>query len=217
MQHLWSKDYFGIFNFRFYHLGEWSDVVIDDFLPTLEGKLIFSSSKDHNEFWPALLEKAYAKYVGNYAKLSGGSPLTAALHFCEGFSNTYETSEYQDKIQELFEDLKAAKEKSSIVTCSTHYFRDRIGKESVKLGLRTNHAYVVTGLCQIEYESISKNVQLIRIHNPWGCGEWMGAWSDYSDEMKSLTSIEKEQIDADIEDDGEFYMDMNDFVKVKQN
>ena len=43
------------------------------------------------------------------------------------------------------------------------------------------------------------------------------AWSDYSDEMKSLTSIEKEQIDADIEDDGEFYMDMNDFVKVKQN
>ena len=40
-----ESDYFGIFHFRFYHLGDWIDVVIDDYLPTIDGSLIFAHSK----------------------------------------------------------------------------------------------------------------------------------------------------------------------------
>ena len=62
--------YTGAFEFIFFKQGKYTRIIIDDFLPTVDGKLVGISSCNHREFWSALMEKAYAKLNGSYSDIA---------------------------------------------------------------------------------------------------------------------------------------------------
>ena len=62
----------GFYKIRICVNGEWSVVVVDDYIPCqINGGPIFTRGNG-NELWVMLIEKAYAKAFGNYNALEGG-------------------------------------------------------------------------------------------------------------------------------------------------
>lgn len=59
-------------------LAQW--VLLDDYLPTKYNKPCFAHSDREGELWPCLLEKAWAKLHGSYARVESGQPSVAAAH-----------------------------------------------------------------------------------------------------------------------------------------
>ncbi|KAF7709047.1 calpain-8-like [Silurus meridionalis] len=201
-----EKDYAGIFHFRFYRNGQWVDVVVDDQLPTINGKLIFVHCKTCNEFWPALLEKAYAKVCGSYAALNGGF-ISDGLHDFTG--GTYKTFELMKASDNLWDLMEQAVKRRAVMGCGTP-----LGATSANTvlpnGIVEGHAYTISGVTKVKVQN--KVVKLVRLLNPWGKGEWKGDWSDKSPLWKQVSKQDRETWLED-KNNGEFWMSMEDFCK----
>ncbi|KFW10700.1 Calpain-14, partial [Eurypyga helias] len=211
-----ERKYAGIFHFRFWHFGEWVDVVVDDRLPVNEaGELVFVSSVYKNVFWGALLEKAYAKLYGSYEDLQIGQVSEALVDFTGGVNIRIKLAEAPP---DLWDILTRATYSRSLMGCQTH-----LGNESfifsvsltciqatkvLKNGLVAGHAYTVTGIRKVTCQYGPEN--LVRLRNPWGKIEWKGDWSDSSCKWELLSPKEKILLRKKKED-GEFWMSLRDF------
>ncbi|KAM9466447.1 calpain-1 catalytic subunit [Clarias gariepinus] len=209
-----QKDYVGIFHFRFWRFGQWVDVVIDDKLPTISGQLIFvrpqipttPQSPGIVEFWPALLEKAYAKVCGSYADMKFGWVSEALKDFTGGVHMTLDLQ--NESPQNVFDLIYRAAKANSLMGCGTPGNAQR--NPTQNNGLVEGHAYTVTGVTMVT--SSGKQVQLVRLFNPWGHTEWNGNWSDGSNTWLTVTDEERKTY-ARFGNDGEFWMSMEDFCK----
>ncbi|NWX02147.1 CAN14 protein, partial [Caloenas nicobarica] len=197
-----ERKYAGIFHFRFWHFGEWVDVVVDDRLPVNEvGELVFVSSVCKNVFWGALLEKAYAKLYGSYEDLQIGQVSEALVDFTGGVNTTIKLAAAPP---DLWDILTRATYSRSLMGCQTHLGTTKV----LKNGLVAGHAYTVTGIRKVTCQYGPEN--LVRLRNPWGKIEWKGDWSDKSYKWELLSPKEKILLRKSKED-GEFWMSLRDF------
>ncbi|XP_005932705.1 calpain-5 [Haplochromis burtoni] len=223
----WDKDkpnsYAGIFHFRFWRFGEWVDVVIDDRLPTVNGQLVYCHSNDSNEFWSALVEKAYAKMYGCYEALDGGNTADALVDFTGGVSEPMDLIENgykqdEEKQHELFERVLKVHNRGGLISCSIRATTQADMEARLDCGLVKGHAYAVTDVRKVRLGHgllayfRSDKLNMIRMRNPWGKREWNGPWSDSSEEWQKVSKSEREKMGVTVEDDGEFWMTFDDFI-----
>ncbi|XP_056021322.1 calpain-B-like isoform X16 [Ostrea edulis] len=202
--------YCGMFRFHFWRQGEWVEVVVDDRLPTYYGQLTFMHSVDKNEFWSALLEKAYAKLEGSYESLKGGSTCEAMVDFTGGVSEFFDLKKAPPN---MFSIMLKASQRGSLMGCSIDADPNEL-EARVDNGLVMGHAYSITSviLMDIETPSMSGKIPMVRIRNPWGNeAEWKGRWSDQSREWSLIPDSQKKAIGLTFDDDGEFWMSFDDF------
>uniref|UniRef100_A0A8K9UX71 Calpain-3 n=1 Tax=Oncorhynchus mykiss TaxID=8022 RepID=A0A8K9UX71_ONCMY len=165
-----TENYAGIFHFQFWRYGEWVDVVVDDRIPTSNNQLVFTKSFRKNEFWSALLEKAYAKLHGSYEALKGGNTLEAMEDFTGGVTEFFEMSEAP---KELYKIMKKALERGSLMGCSIDVSQSALLPSHCETetanGLVRGHAYSITALEEvwlwISFEDFKKNFTKLEICN----------------------------------------------------
>ncbi|XP_064594620.1 calpain-8-like isoform X2 [Liolophura sinensis] len=207
--------YAGIFLFRFWSYGAWRDVVIDDYLPCNEAGLLYCRNREEpNEFWAALLEKAFAKFYGSYQRLEGGFIHYALLTLTGGITEVVDLdSTSLPSPHRLYHMLARSHAMNAFIGGAIFKPKGSGAREiKKKNGLFMGHAYSVTGFQQVMFES--QTVYLLRVRNPWGKGEWRGMWSDrwlqrahFSEEQRRLLNVKG------LRHDGEFWISIEDFME----
>jgi hypothetical protein len=198
----------GCYAVKVCNVGMWTTILLDDYIPCSAStkKPIFSRSNG-NELWVLLLEKAWAKIYGSYARIEAG--LTReCLHDLTGAPTKYYLTGNTKKNEEIWTEISNGEKKDFVMTCgSGDFFSGADLMTSV--GLVGSHAYSLLAALTVK-DRYGRDVRLVKLRNPWGQGEWKGAWSDASADW---TPELKRQLKIENVDDGIFYMKYEEMLK----
>ena len=75
----------------------------------------------------------------------------------------------------------------------------------------SGHAYSILTVRQASGEAAQPRT-FLRLRNPWGKGEWQGAYSDHWPGWAQHPRL-REELNVEAKDDGAFWMSMDDFAK----
>ncbi|CAI8004166.1 Calpain-5, partial [Geodia barretti] len=155
----------------------------------------------------------------------GGQTGDALVDFTGGVNEAinigeggYENDE--DKKTELFEKMVEAQKHKAMISCSIALSEGDAPEKQLDCGLIKGHAYAITDIRKMSLSSglmsilgrRSGNLMMLKLRNPWGKKEWNGAWSDQSEEWKKVPAKEREKMNIKIDDDGDFWMELHDWV-----
>ncbi|CAG9857018.1 unnamed protein product [Phyllotreta striolata] len=196
-----GDQYAGVFRFRLWWCGEWTEVLVDDRLPTVHGKLAFLQSQTAEHFWPGLLEKAYAKLHGSYEALKYGSLLDGLSDMTGGVAESIPLR--RDAPQACARLLYRLLDMTSIVTSSCDQTRGGQEKGPTDGAQPIAVNYRILGVERRETFD-GDGVDAVRLKNP--LGDWMFGAPEWSDE-------ESDRIECK-SGNGEFWMPLSRFLEL---
>lgn len=225
---------YGIYVFRFFKNFDWRYVIIDARIPCYKANKqpVFARCLNISELWVPLIEKAYAKLHCCFESLVSGfidDGLTDMTGFVAEKLNLHDKDGvFPNKklgTEDSFWDyLKARREESSMLGCSRadETVEGQVIIDGEPTGILSRHAYGLLDVFEIVGENDGITYRLLRIRNPWGKTEWVGDWSDSSEQIqtykKELTDyISKLGDDEKFElgaEDGTFLIEYKDWSTI---
>jgi len=222
VNHSPACEQYGVYTVRFYKGGEWKDVVIDDRLPcTQDRHFLFARAKDPTELWVPLLEKAYAKLHSCYECLSEGTMGYALKDLTAGAPQTVKFSDpdVESRIKNgmLWKEAENLLRSGSLLGCAVREEGKKGHKQANRSGLLAGHTYAVLELKEFDLKRMGMPafrddpiLRLIKVRNPWGKGDFNGAWSPKSEYWKKYEQIALECRFKEFEQ-GSFWIASQDF------
>lgn len=203
---------YGIYGIKFYFETRWYVVVVDDLIPCAEksGLPLFVRSMDPNEFWPCIIEKAFAKLYGGYNRIRGMAMRDVWPALTGGLSQVYSIGEFLKPASGKGKAVKPAQADADFWDVLLSWQSVRafmcISTETrqAEVGILNNHAYAILECVE------AVGHRLIRLRNPAQNVEWKGDWSDdsplWTEEMRVAVGEEK----VVSMKDGNFWMSLTD-------
>jgi hypothetical protein len=181
-------------------------ILVDDYFPTANGNVKGMRSKDGDELWSMLVEKAFAKHYGSYRSMASHTMGEALEMLTGGEVVSHIPSKIRDEPEDkenLWQKLVTYTQNKWLMALSTDQ-----DDESVKdQGLVHYHAYTMLAAIEIPW---ANNLRLCKVRNTWGFYEWSG---DYSDKSDKWTKELREYLKVEDANDGVFYLTFDDLLK----
>jgi hypothetical protein len=145
------------------------EVEVTDKVPVSRknSRYIYCRSNDNNEIWPALYEKAFAKWITknntdepNISATAGGNPVQAMAQLCDKKPYYYSTNNCYRRVRE---NCRSRRTFNPMITWTYPS-----GKNYRGSNIAANHAYTILGW------AYHNNQKYIVLRNPWGVFEPTG-------------------------------------------
>ena len=172
----------GVYGISMYALGVPHTVLVDDYIPMKKDRRgrysnLFSSVKGEKNggdeaLWGSIIEKAFAKFYGNYYHIEGGWSHKAIEAFVGGPYEIIQHYEKDNKDNEI----------TDVDTLWTRLMAHDLNHEmfganpdrNPKNGIVPHHAYTTLGVTDLV-----PGERLVHVRNPWGKKErYTGPWCD---------------------------------------
>ncbi|EGZ27715.1 calpain-like cysteine protease C2 [Phytophthora sojae] len=219
----------GAYALRLYQNCQWETVIVDDYFPVLydtaereaagleadedaelsvSAGAAFAHSRDFEELWVPLVEKAFAKYYGGYAALERGYVHHAlrVLSGCECEEVFLAPAARGALKKTLWQQLKLFRKNRFLLGAAS------LPSEHADPALRASG--LVFDACYVIYDVRDVDgAQLLQLRNPPGDHqEWKGDWSDgsrlWTRRLRKRLGVRKGN---DTGDDNTFWMSFDDF------